>query len=101
MTAFDAAIDTLFGDPNHALDGSYTPSGGSAGDVRIILGSWDATGDAAGVTVRQAGKRGQVRQSEVAVAAKGDTVTVAGTTYQVQSARLDEAGVWQLGLRTT
>lgn len=99
MTAFDVAIDTAFADPNQGLDGTYTPTGGSAVGVRVVLRDWTASGEAGGITVRQAGLQAQVRRSEVAAPAKGDALTVDGTAYVVLSARLDMAGVWQLGIR--
>ncbi|MEQ8345076.1 MAG: hypothetical protein RIB84_23880 [Sneathiellaceae bacterium] len=102
MTAFDAAIDAVFADRNQAVDCTYTPVGGSAlAGVRLILRDWDATGEAAGMTVRQSGRRGEVRRSEVATAAKGDAIATDDASYSVQSVRLDSAGVWQLGLRTS
>lgn len=89
MTAFSAAIDALFRDPNMAADALYRPCA-SLVDVpcRVILSMPDdATNYGAGSVVSET-MMIDVRLSEVAAPTEGDRFTVNGEALIVQGAPL-------------
>ena len=85
MTAFAAAMDAIFEDPDMALDALYQPSGGGGGEtVRVIRSSPDEmTGFNTGRFVTDAVTI-DVRVSEVADLNDGDTFEFSGEVYRVQ-----------------
>lgn len=99
MTAFGAMINVLFADANMALDAVYRAGGSGAGtSVRVIAVRPDELVNFGETRVRTAVSRFQVRVSEVATPAAGDTVEVSGTIYRVQGSPLrdTERLVWSL-----
>jgi hypothetical protein len=68
-------------------DATYTPAGGSAQTIKINPKNPDALLDLGGTTVRSTTTQFQVRVSEVAAPAKGDTIVypVGGTTFTIAS----------------
>ena len=102
MTAFAAATDVLFADPHLARDAVYRPGG--AGDsipVRVMrrqpdrIDSFGETRIASSTTVLD------LRVSEVAEPAAGDTLDLDGRTVVIQGTPiLDAEGlVWTLDTR--
>ncbi len=87
MTAFAVAINTLFADPNIGAAATYTPDGGSAVSCRVIWRANDANFDPYATGMVNPVKLAEVRKSEVASPAEGDTLTVAGSTYTVAAVR--------------
>ena len=101
MTAFAAAINVLFADANLGADASYDPVAGSAFPVRVVKNarraeqSFSPYATAAVATAYQF----DVRVSDVAQPAAGDTLTVGGAAFVVRSFELDgEKLVWQLNV---
>lgn len=91
------AVDTGFRTFGRAA--SYTPSGGSAADVTVIVRTPE--GDLSGFSLgaRRVGRVADVRASEVAAPAEGDTLTVGGESFRVRDATPDaERLVWSLDL---
>lgn len=102
MTAFAQAINTLFGNANLGVDGLWRAGGIGAGvAVRIIRRSPDRVapfGDGRFVTDTHLL---DVRTSEVAVLAIGDTFQIGSEIYTVQSEPLrdGERLVWAAEVR--
>jgi hypothetical protein len=89
-TVFDAAIDTLFADPNLATDATYTPAAGVGIAVRVILSrapvdSFDV--GRSGVRLAPPDQTrafvADVRKSDVPQPRKGDSVVVAARVYPI------------------
>lgn len=85
MTAFDDAIDTLFGDANLGVAATYTPpSGPIISGIRVI----HARQDRELQTFGQPFMRGdviEVRASDVANPQKDGVFTIAGETFTIAS----------------
>ena len=100
MTVFDTAIDLLFGDINLALDGTYTPDGGSAASVRVILSIEDDPTDVfnARKVVRKISA--DIRTSQLAASAAGDVLVIGSDTYTVANPQKNDADqlVWTMDL---
>lgn len=72
---------------------TYTPSGGAAASVSVIVSAPDrviALGSAGAIVPDV---EVDLRVSEVAAPAKGDAISVRGTTYTVATVQLDRGGV--------
>jgi hypothetical protein len=84
MTALAMAVDALFRDPNIAADALWRPGGTEPGlPVRVIRNSPDKiVGFGEGRAVMPSVLI-DVRQSEVALPAIGDTVEIAGVIFEV------------------
>ena len=102
MTAFAAATDVLFADPHLARDAVYRPGGiGDGIPVRVMrrqpdrIDSFGETRIASSTTVLD------LRVSEVAEPAAGDTLDLDGRTVVIQGTPiLDAEGlVWTLDTR--
>ena len=84
-TAFSAAVDTLFNDPNLAVTATYTPKGGQPFVCQAIFRHPDAMSRLAdGLEVVSRGTQITVRISEVANPGAGDVVTIGSANYTVQ-----------------
>lgn len=84
MTAFAAANDAIFADPNHASDALWFPKGQGAGlPVRVIRGAPDVETGFAQSRVITDGVTISVRVSEVVKAARGDRIEIDGETFAV------------------
>ena len=107
MSAFDAANDARFADPNLARDATYTPAAGAPIAVRVIKVTPQVSdrqflqmGFQLSPASQAAAAHAVVRRSEVAEPAKGDTITIDGLTYPVRDiGDLDPLGLnWPLTL---
>ena len=85
MTAFAAATDALFADPNVGRDVSYLPGGlGPAQTVRGVIGAPDDTTAFSDTVLHSGTLFLRVRVSEVPGLAGGDHLIVDAATYVVQ-----------------
>lgn len=85
MTAFSAALDAIFADPNMAVDASWWPCGGGPSlPCRIILARPDVTGGFGEAQIVSDTVRLDVRVSEIASPCAGDRVQIGTEMYQVQ-----------------
>ncbi len=91
------AVDTGFG--TFGAPGSYTPSGGPAADVTVILKTPEGNLSGFDTGAWRPGRVADVRASEVAAPAEGDVLEVGGESFIVRGARADaERLVWTLDL---
>lgn len=91
------AVDTGFG--TFGVPGSYTPSGGSAVDVTVVLKTPEGNLSGFDTGAWRPGRVADVRASEVAAPAEGDVLEVGGESFIVRGARADaERLVWTLDL---
>lgn len=102
MTAFTAALSTLFADPNLGLDAVYR-AGGTDPDIpiRIILRRPDEIGTFGETRIVAETVVIDVRVSEVAAPAEGDTFTIGAQTFFVQGEPVRDAErlIWTLEAR--
>lgn len=78
---------------------SYTPSGGSAGNITCIFDNDVQEIDAGGAaTFAVEVPRLMCRTSDISTAAEGDTAVVSGVTYSVLSVFSDGQGMTELRL---
>ena len=102
MTAFSAAIDTIFADPNMAADGVWYPVGATPGfPVRVIVRAPDETADFGAARVQQPTTVVDVRVSEVTKPEAHDRLAIGGEVFAVYgSPRRDlRRLVWTVNLR--
>lgn len=85
MTAFSAACDAIFADPNLAADAVWRPHH-SVVDIpcRVILARPDAQGSFGEAQIVSDTMRIDVRVGQVANPERGDTVTIGTETFVVQ-----------------
>ncbi|WP_337996222.1 head-tail joining protein [Oleispirillum naphthae] len=76
MNPFSVSVDLMFAGPM-AVDATYTPANGDPLPVRVILSQPDVMTPVYDVPVVSASTALQVRVSEVAALARGDTFTLA------------------------
>lgn len=87
MTAFAAAIDAIFADPNMAADALWKAGGtGSGVACRVIRKMPDAEIAFGRSAVKVATILIDVRASEIAAPAKGDTVTIGSEVWRIEGA---------------
>lgn len=100
MTAFAAAINAIFADPNMAVAATYRPRDGGA-DVacRVILQQADEVTDFGSSRIVSGTLRVDVRVAEVAAPVDGDLFIIGPRNVVVHGApMLDSAGlVWRCG----
>jgi hypothetical protein len=101
VTAFAAAVDALFADPNLARAATYEPADGEPFPVRVIEGRADAISDFGEARLWSETTRFDLRVSEVAEPRPGDRLLVDGETFVVQGEPLRdrERLVWTLNVR--
>jgi hypothetical protein len=102
LTAFAAAIDALFADPNLAVDALYRADGADPSiPVRVIVRRPDGVGDFGETRIATETMTLDIRVSEIAQPAEGDTVDVDGVTYVVQGEPLRdrERLIWTIEAR--
>ena len=101
MTAFAAAIDSLFADPHLAQDAVYTPAGGAPVPVRVIVRRPDVVSEFAGGRVAAVTAVFDLRVSEVATPRPGDRLEMDGEAFLVQGEPRRDAArlVWTLDTR--
>lgn len=98
MSAFSAAVDVLFRDPHLSRAAQWRAGGsGPAVDVRVIMRAPDDVVSWRSTRARVETVFIDVRVSEVAALAKGDTFTIDGSTFVVSGApeRDSERLVWK------
>ena len=99
MTAFAAAIDVLFADPNLAEDAVYRAGGADPGfPVRVILRRPDRISEFGETRIVAGIVAIDVRVSEVATPAESDTIEADGIVYVIQGEPIRDAErlVWTI-----
>jgi hypothetical protein len=101
MSAFAAAVDALFADPNLGREATYEPADGDPFPVRVIARRADAITDFGDARLWSETTRFDVRVSEVAAPRPGDRIVIDGTPYiaQGEPQRDRERLVWTLDTR--
>jgi len=102
VTAFAAATEVLFADPNLARDAVYRPAGTGDGiPVRVMLRRPDRIESFGQTRLASSTTMLDVRASEVAEPVAGDTLEVDGRTVVVRGTPLlaAEGLVWTLDTR--
>ena len=100
MQPFSAAIDAVF--VRFGVDAVYTPGGGGAVNVRVIVKRPDEIVGFGDTRVLTETALFEVRASDVATPQPGDRLTVDGTDYVIQGEpeRRDPGRlVWTLDMR--
>ncbi len=101
-TVFTTTIDALFADPNLGRDGLYRAGGADPGiPVRVILRRPDRVGEFGETRIVTETLLIDIRVSEVATPADGDTIEVDGTVYVIQGEPIRDAErlVWTIEAR--
>ena len=101
-TAFAAALEALFADPNLGVDAVYRAGGADPGmPVRVIVQQPDRIGNFGETRIVAATLVIDVRVSEVATPAEGDIIEMNGTVYVVQGEPIRDAErlIWTLEAR--
>ena len=101
MTAFAAAVDALFADPNLAREAMYQPADGDPFPVRVIARRADAITDFGDARLWSETTRFDLRVRDVAAPRPDDRIVVDAATYIVQGEpiRDRERLVWTLDVR--
>lgn len=101
MTAFAAALDALFADPNIGAEAVYTADGGTPLLVRVVARRADAITDFGDTRLWSETTRIDLRVAEVAEPRPGDRIEIAGEAFLVQGEpqRDRERLVWAVDLR--
>lgn len=101
MTAFAAAVDALFADPNLGREASYEPADGDPFPVHVIARRADAITEFGEARLWSETTRFDVRVAEIAAPRPGDRLVIDGTTYIVQGEpqRDRERLVWTVDTR--
>jgi len=101
VTAFAAAVDALFADPNLGRAAIYEPADGDPFPVRVIARRADAITEFGEARLWSETTRFDVRVAEVASPRPGDRIVIDDTTYIVQGepTRDRERLVWTIDAR--
>jgi hypothetical protein len=102
MTAFAAAIEALFADPNLAGDAIYRAGGADPGvPVRIVVRRPDRVSEFGETRIVAETTAFDVRVSDIAALAEGDTIEADGTVYIMQGEPIRDAErlVWTVEAR--
>ncbi|MBX3516033.1 MAG: hypothetical protein KF815_03730 [Rhodospirillales bacterium] len=102
MSVFAAAIDALFADPNLGVDTVYRVGGVHPEvPVRAIVRQPDRIGEFGETRIVAETVMIDVRVSEIAAPAEGDTIEVNGMVYVVQGEPIRDAErlVWSIEAR--
>jgi hypothetical protein len=101
MSAFAAAVDALFADPNVAREASYEPADGDPFPVRAIARRADASTDFGDARLWSETTRFDVRGSEVAAPRPGDRLVIDGEAFVIQGepVRDRERLIWTVDTR--
>ncbi|CUH81552.1 hypothetical protein [Tropicibacter naphthalenivorans] len=101
MTAFAAAVDALFADPNIGRDAIYMPEGGAPVLVRVVARRADAITDFGDTRLWSETTRIDLRVAEVANPRPGDRIEIDGDAFIIQGepVRDRERVVWTVDLR--
>ena len=101
-TAFAAALDALFADPNLGVDAVFRAGGAGPGvPIRVIVRQPDRIGTFGETRIAAATTTVDLRVAEVAAPAAGDTIEVDGTVYTIQGEPVRDAArlLWTAELR--
>lgn len=101
MSAFSAAVDAIFADPNMAVDALYTARGGTAGVAcRLIRKRPDEMTDFGGAQIVSTTVLADVRISEIAAPQGGDRIGIGADMFEIQGQprRDREYLVWTMEL---
>jgi hypothetical protein len=100
MTAFAAAIDALFSDPNLAGDAVYRADGAGI-PVRVIVRRPDRIGDFGDTRILAETTVFDVRASDIDAPTAGDTIAVDDTVYIIQGEPIRDAErlIWTIEAR--
>ena len=101
MTAFAAAVDALFADPNLAREATYEPADGDPFPVRVIARRADAVTEFGEARLWSETTRFDLRVAEVAAPRPEDRIVIDGEAFVVQGepVRDRERLVWTLDTR--
>ena len=101
MTAIAAAFDMLFGDPNVGKEAVYTPAGGSAVPVRIVLRRPDRVLEFGETRLHAVSVLLDIRIADAPDLAEGDGFQIDGEIFLVQGEPLRDAErlIWTAELR--
>ena len=102
MSAFADAVDALFADPNLGVDAIYRAGGsGEAITIRAIVRQPDRIGTFGETRIATEATLIDIRTSELAAPAEGDTFEMNGMVYVIQGApiRDGEQLIWTLDTR--
>ena len=92
MAVFSEALDDLFGDPSLAVDAVWRAGGLDPGvPVRVFVRLADRVTDYGLTRLASGTAMVEVRVSDVAIPAEGDTVSLGGRTLVVQGEPLADA----------
>ena len=101
MSAFAAAVGALFADPNIGHDAVYTPDGGAAVLVRVVVRRADAITEFGEARLWSETTRIDLRVAEVPAPRPGDRIEIDGEAFLLQGepVRDRERLVWTVDLR--
>ena len=101
MSAFDAAVDLLFADPNIGHEAIYISDGGAPLLVRIVSRQADAISDFGDARLWSETTRIDLRVAEVSNPRPGDRLEIDGEAFLIQGepVRDRERLVWTVDLR--
>jgi hypothetical protein len=101
VTAFAAAVDALFADPNLGRAATYLPADGDPFLVRVITRRADAVTEFGAARLWSETTRFDLRVSEVASPRPGDRLVLDGEVFVIQGepVRDRERLVWTLEVR--
>ena len=94
MSLFADAIDTLFGDPNMARDAVYTPEGGGAHLVRVVLRRADDVSSFGDARLWSETTRVDLRVAEVPAPRPAIGSRSTGTPFSFRASRFAIASGW-------
>jgi hypothetical protein len=102
MSAIAAAFETLFADPNMARDATFTPTGGVAVPVRIVVRRPDRVSDFGETRLHSETTVVDIRVADAPTLASGDAFEIGGESYVVQGEPLRDAErlIWTAELRS-
>ena len=101
MSAFAAAVDVLFADPNIGVAATYTPEGGAPLLVRVVARRADAATEFGDARLWSETIRIDLRVAEVPNPRPGDRIEIDTEVFLIQGepVRDRERPVWTVDLR--
>ena len=101
MSAFEAAVDFLFKDPNIGREAIYTSDGGTPILVRLVSRQADAISEFGDARIWSETTRVDLRVAEVPAPRPGDRLEIDGDAFLIQGepVRDRERLVWTVDLR--
>lgn len=101
MSAFAAAIERLFADPNIGVEAIYTSDGGAPVLVRAVIRRPDEVANFGDARLWSETTRIDLRVAEVPAPRPGDRIEIEGEAFLIQgeAVRDRERLVWTLNVR--